>query len=88
MYRRQYAAPVNDEYALARVPGSFFAPRDYKGPKAKPRRNDHVAYIGNVHDDFRRYGPGANKVAGKAAQNTVHHLGVRFDKAKGKWVWA
>lgn len=86
MYRRapQQQLSVENEYALARVPGSFFAPRDYRGPKAKAPRNDHVAFIGNVHDDFRKYAPAANKVATKAA----NRLAVRFDKAKGKYVWA
>jgi hypothetical protein len=73
-----------DPYIEARTPGSFFSGTKRRPP---PRpRNAHVAYIGHVHDDFRRYGPKANKVAAKAAHAATRE--VKYNAAMGKWVWA
>lgn len=72
-----------DEYAEARRPGSFFT-RGKPLARRSSSRGPHVAYIGNVHDDFQRYGPAANKVAVRSA----NYLKVKFNKAKGKYVWA
>lgn len=73
-----------DPDANARVPGSFFG-RPYG--MSTPRRAASVggprtAYIGNVRDAYARQ----HKI--ERAKNTIENLGVRFNKATGKWVWA